>query len=143
MKKIFRWFMVLVGICGLIAVRVIENHAFYDPFIGYFKETGLHNDLPEFDWSRLILHHVFRFMLNVAASAVIIHFMFLNKKWTVQAVALMLIFFAICLPVYLYCIATGFAAGEVFSFYMRRFVIQPLILLLIIPMFYYRKHIEE
>ena len=56
-----------------------------------------------------------------------------------QAVVLMLLVFAITFPIYLYCIHTKFEIGYLFSFYMRRFVIQPLILLLIIPLFYYRK----
>nr|WP_295221722.1 exosortase F system-associated protein [uncultured Chryseobacterium sp.] len=51
--------------------------------------------------------------------------------------------FLITFPIYLYCIYDRFETGYLFSFYMRRFVIQPLILLLIIPMFYYRKHLDK
>ncbi|WP_280703935.1 exosortase F system-associated protein [Chryseobacterium sp. BIGb0186] len=56
-----------------------------------------------------------------------------------QGAILILIIFAITFPIYLYCISDKFEIGRLFSFYMRRFVIQPLILLLIIPLFYYRK----
>jgi exosortase F-associated protein len=69
----------------------------------------------------------------------VVYFVFKNKAWTVQAIILMGIVFAITLPIYLYCIHTKFEIGYLFSFYMRRFVIQPLILLVIIPLFYYRK----
>ena len=62
-----------------------------------------------------------------------------NVIYAVAVLFIMGIVFAITLPIYLYCIHTKFEIGYLFSFYMRRFVIQPLILLVIIPLFYYRK----
>jgi len=52
-----------------------------------------------------------------------------------QAAALIFLVFLITFPIYLYCIHTKFEVGYLFSFYVRRFVIQPLVVLLIIPMF--------
>ncbi len=141
--KILKWFVVILGVFGLIAVRAVEDSWFYDPFLNYFHEANQAAPFPDFEWAKLITNHLFRFLLNLIFSAVIIHFMFGNKKWTFQAILLMTIFFAITFPVYLFCIYQKFEIGYVFSFYMRRFVIQPLILLLIIPMFYYRKHAEK
>ena len=141
--KILNWFIVIIGILGLIGVRAIEDRAFYDPFLDFFHEANKKADFPEFDWGKLVINHIFRFLLNLAFSALIIHFLFRKRQWTVQAVVLMLLVFAITFPIYLYCISTKFEIGYLFSFYMRRFVIQPLILLLIVPMFYYRKQLIE
>ena len=139
--KIINWLLVLFGIFGLIGVRIVEDKIFYDPFLTYFHEADKQAAFPEFVWGKLILNYVFRFLLNLVFSAIVLQFTFLNKKWTLQGILLMLIVFGITFPIYLYCIHTHFEIGYLFSFYMRRFVIQPLILLLIIPMFYYRKQL--
>nr|WP_314493760.1 exosortase F system-associated protein [uncultured Chryseobacterium sp.] len=139
--KIFNWFLVLAGISGLIAVRMMEDRIFYDPFLNYFHEANKNIPFPEFEWGRLVIGYLFRFILNLFFSCVIIHFLFKNKEWTVQGAVLISIIFAITFPIYLFCIYDRFETGHLFSFYMRRFVIQPLILLLIVPLFYYRRNI--
>jgi len=126
--KILSWFLVLAGVFGLIAVRMFEEPLFYDPFLQYFKSADKNAIFP---------------LLNLIFSLVIVQFLFKNTKWTAQAAALIVIAFAITLPIYLYCIHTNFEIGYLFSFYIRRFVIQPLVLLLIIPVFYYRRKLEK
>jgi exosortase F-associated protein len=137
--KILNWLLIIAGICGLISVRVLEDRLFYDPFLNYFHEANKNIEYPAFEWGKLILGHIFRFVLNLLFSCLIIYGLFKNKQWMVQGAVMMLIVFAIALPIYLYCIYDQFEIGYLFSFYMRRFVIQPLIILLIVPMFYYRK----
>lgn len=137
--RILSWFLVFAGLCGLVGVRMLEDQIFYDPFLNYFHEANKNSTFPEFEWVKLIVGHVFRFLLNLFFSCVIIHFLFKNKEWTVQGAILISIIFAITFPIYLYCIYDRFEIGYLFSFYMRRFVIQPLILLLIVPLFYYRR----
>jgi len=137
--RILSWFLVILGVCGLMCVRMLEDQIFYDPFLNYFHEGNKNISFPEFEWGKLIISHLFRFILNLFFSCIIIHFLFKNKDWTVQGAILISIIFAITFPIYLYCIYDRFDIGYLFSFYMRRFVIQPLILLLIVPLFYYRK----
>lgn len=141
--KIINWLFIIAGISGLIGVRALEDQIFYDPFLNYFHEANKNMVFPDFDWGKLIVNYLFRFILNLLFSSVVIYFWFKNKKWAVQGGALILIIFGITFPIYLYCIYTHFEIGYLFSFYMRRFVIQPLILLLIIPMFYYRRYTLE
>lgn len=139
--KMVKWFLVAFAVLGLIAVRVVEREIFYDPFQEFFHLSNKHAPFPSFEWLPLILNYLYRFLLNLLLSAAIVSLIFKNKQWTLQAIVLMLIVFAITFPIYIYCIHTHFEIGYLFSFYMRRFVIQPLILLLIIPLFYYRQHI--
>lgn len=134
-----RWILVLAGFIGLIAVRGLEGKIFYDPFLAYFKLADQSASFPEFVWAKLIFSYLFRFGFNTFFSLVIIHFLFQNKEWTKQAFILILLVFAIVFPIYLFCIYDEFRFGYLFSFYVRRFVIQPLTLILIIPIFYYRK----
>ncbi len=136
-------FLVILGISGLVSVRIFEEQLFYDPFLHYFHEANKGAQFPQFEWGTLIWNYLFRFFLNLIISAAIIYFIFKNKEWTLQAMVLMMLVFVITFSLYLYCIHTKFEIGYLFSFYMRRFVIQPLILLLIIPLFYYRKHLGK
>lgn len=139
----FRYFWVLLGILGLIGIRVLEDLVFYDPFLMFFKSADHSAVFPNFQWGKLIFSHLFRFGLNTFFSLWIIHFLFQNKEWTKQAFLLISIIFIIVFPIYLFCIYNKFEFGYLFSFYIRRFVIQPLTLLLIVPVFYYRKRILE
>jgi exosortase F-associated protein len=135
--KFLNWIFVVIGVLGLISVRFLENSLFYDPFLEFFKGNYKVELAPDFILWKLILSHFF-FLLNLFFSAIVVHFMFLNKKWTLQAVLLMAVAF-IFFPIYLWCIYSKMEIGYLFTFSVRRFVIQPIILLLIIPIFYYRK----
>lgn len=129
----------MVGICGLAGVRLLEGQIFYDPFLDYFHEANKNIEFPQFEWGKLIVSHLFRFLLNLLFSCLIIQCLFRKRDWTIQGVLLITIIFIITFPIYLYCIYDRFDIGYLFSFYMRRFVIQPLTLLLIVPVFYYRR----
>lgn len=141
--KILSGLLVILGICGLIGVRVMEDKMFYDPFLGYFHEANKNISFPVFEWGKLVGGYLFRFILNLFFSCLIIQGLFKNKQWTMQGALMMVIVFAIAFPLYLFCIQNKFEIGYLFSFYMRRFVIQPLIILLIVPMFYYRKQMMK
>jgi exosortase F-associated protein len=141
--KILNWILVFVGILGLVSVRFLEDKIFYDPFLAFFKGNYKVAQIPEFLWGKLIISHFFRFFLNLFFSAVVIHFMFLNKKWTLQAVVLITVAFLFFFPIYLWCLYTKMEIGYLFTFSVRRFIIQPIILLLIIPIFYYRKKLMK
>ena len=141
--KLRNWLLAIFGICGLIGIRMVESTLFYDPFLQYFREANKQLEIPDFVWSPLILHHLFRFCLNLIFSAIILQGFFNNKKWTIQGIVLMILVFAITFCIYLYCLHSDLEIGYLFTFYMRRFVIQPIILLLIIPLFYYRKKMLE
>ena len=141
--KILNFILVFAGILGLVSVRFLEDKIFYDPFLEFFKADYKVAQVPDFIWGKLMLSHFFRFALNLIFSAIVVHFMFLNKKWTLQAVFLMAVAFLFFFPIYLWCLYSKMEIGYLFTFSVRRFVIQPIILLLIIPIFYYRKKLGK
>ncbi|WDF47584.1 exosortase F system-associated protein [Chryseobacterium sp. KACC 21268] len=138
-----RYFWIFTGVLGLIGIRVLEDGIFYDPFLAFFRSADQNAVMPDFHWGKLIISYLFRFVLTTLFSVLIIHFLFLKKEWTKQALILITLIFVIVFPIYLLCIYDKFQFGYLFSFYIRRFVIQPLTLLLIVPIFYYRKKITE
>ena len=132
-----RWFLVLLGVSGLIMVRVLERHLFYDPFLQYFETADHSAEFPSFVWGKLIFGYIFRFVLNTVFSLWIVYFLFRSKVLVKQSLVLMILIFLLVFPIYLYCIYDRFQFGYLFSFYIRRFVIQPMAIILIIPVYYY------
>ncbi|MDY3547677.1 exosortase F system-associated protein [Riemerella anatipestifer] len=137
MKFKSSFLFVFLGVIGLIGIRVLEETLFYDPFLIYFKTIDGAKVFPDFQWGKLVLGHFFRLTLNLFFSLIIVYFLFKDKIKTTQAFVLMLLVFLITFPIYLYLVYTEFNSGLLLAFYVRRFVIQPIMLLLIIPMFYY------
>lgn len=138
MKKTVRILLFLIFMAGLIGVRVVEDELFYDPFLNYFRFEGL-RPYPQIQWLPLILHHLLRYGLNVLCSCGIVYALFGERKKVKETAVLMLAVFGVVFPIYLWCLATHMEIGELLTFYIRRFVIQPILLLLIIPIFYFQK----
>jgi len=99
-----RYFCVLLGVLGLVAIRGVEDHFFYDPFLIFFKTANHSATFPNFYWGKLILNYLMRFGLNTFFSLIVIHFLFQNKEWTKQALVLIVLVFVIVFPIYLFCI---------------------------------------
>lgn len=137
--KYLQWIFVFIFTFCLIGVRMVENQIFYDPFLDFFKSNIQQEKFPSFDWGKIIFSHILRFLLNLIFSLGVIYFLFLNKKWTIQTGGLIILSFIFFFPIYLYCLYSHFEFGELFTFYIRRIIIQPIPLLVLIPMFYYLK----
>ncbi len=134
-----KYLVIIIGVLGLIGVRMMEDTLFYDPFLLYFKSGNKEAPIPQFDWLPLIGSHFFRLALNLFFSALVLQGIFNDKKATLQGLVLMFIVFIISLFLYSISIGNTFSLGYLFTFYLRRFVIQPVILLLIIPIIFYSK----
>ncbi|QCX52979.1 exosortase F system-associated protein [Elizabethkingia sp. JS20170427COW] len=138
MKKIIRILLFIISLIALVGVRFVEDRIFYDPFLQYFHQLGV-DYFPSFDWGKLILSHLFRFGLNLLFSCGIIYALFWKKKWVRLNIIIMLFSFLIIFPLYLWCLKTEMSIGHLITFYLRRFVIQPILLLLIIPTIFYEE----
>lgn len=136
--KVIRISLFLACLVALIGVRAIESWAFYDPFLYYFRQEGI-AEIPDFDWGKLILSHLSRYLLNVVFSCGIVYALFMEKKLVKQTAVIMLAIFALVFPLYLWCLGTDLQIGDLITFYLRRFVIQPILLLIIIPIFYFQR----
>ncbi len=133
----FLWTTLLVVLFALI--RTFENELFYDPFLDYFKRTYLYEPFPKYDSVQLYLNLIFRYSLNTVISLAILQVLFHKKAYLKLALA----FYSVSLVLLLiaFSLALNFTDFKDYQylFYIRRFLIQPLLLLLLIPAFYYQK----
>ena len=131
----FSLFFVLL----LALVRVYEEVLFYDPFLHYFKSHYYNMPFPETDNFKLFIGLLFRYFLNTILSLAIIYIVFKDIEAVKFASVLYVVFFILLIIgfffVYLYLGETNKMA----LFYVRRFIIQPLFLLLFLPALFFQK----
>jgi exosortase F-associated protein len=130
--------MSLFLVCLLAAVRAFEDNLFYDPFLIYFKGDYMDLPLPEFNALPLFFGMLFRYVLNTVLSLGIIYFLFKDKEM-IKFASLLYVFFFVILIIAFFSILSFYGnQNNLMLFYVRRFLIQPIFILLFIPGFYYQ-----
>jgi exosortase F-associated protein len=126
----------------IISIRFFENKLFYDPLIPYFKTDFLNKPLPEIDSAKLFISYFFRFSLTSILTIFILILLF--TKSTVLAFSRRFFSISFIVLISLFFLNYYFLKDNTqLLFYIRRFIIQPLFLVLLIPAFYYQKQQEK
>jgi exosortase F-associated protein len=123
----------------LVLVRAFENQLFYDPFLDFFKKDFAKLRLPSVNSFQLFLGLLFRYTLNTTISLGIIYVVFKEIMMVKFAFVLYYFLFMILIVAFFYIIFFTRENHNWILFYIRRFLIQPIFLLLFVPGFYYQK----
>lgn len=134
----FQILSILFAIVGFALIRNYEDQLFYDPFLNFFKGITSQRSYPDVIQWKLYLHSFLRYFLNTILSLLIIYSLFKNKEY-VKLACIMYVFFFIILILLLAIALNFFSDRFMFLFYTRRFIIQPLFLLLFVPGFYFQQ----
>ena len=137
-KNRLKLVIVMLLVFLLALVRIFENALFYDPFSYYFEGDYLNLTFPEYSNVKLLLNLLSRYFLNSSISLAIIYVLFKDLPLTKFAGILYLIFFLILIAVFFALITFSGNENNFIIFYIRRFLIQPIFVLLFIPAFYYQ-----
>jgi exosortase F-associated protein len=130
-------FLFLVGLLALI--RAFEDQLFYDPFLDYFKNDFANLPLPNFNSFQLFFGLLFRYTLNTVLSLGIIYVLFKDVQMVKFALVLYYFFFMILIISFFFIIYYIKGNNSFALFYVRRFLIQPIFVMLFVPAFYYQK----
>lgn len=126
----------------LTLVRAFENDFFYDPFLNYFKEENpsIYPEIASFNlFSSLFL----RYFINTIISLAILYVIFKDFN-LIKFTSVLYILFFVVLIISFYAILNFFdESHKTTLFYIRRFIIQPIFILLFIPAFYFQKQSEK
>lgn len=133
MNKALRCAGIVLLLTGLVLVRKFETVLFYDPFLSYFRGKTGRAYYPEYDFSKIIIHITFRYSLNAVLSLALIWLIFFNRRYVWFSAYTYTALFILLLPVYMYLVLHYFELGDNIGFYIRRFLIQPILLLLLVP----------
>lgn len=132
-------FFLGVLISSLMLVRTFESQLFYDPFLLYFEHDYMKKPLPEFNAGLLFLGLLFRFSVNAILSLGILYFLFKDKEM-ISFTSFLYVFLFIILIIVFFSVLYFFKNQQnLLLFYVRRFLIQPLFVVVFIPAFYYQR----
>lgn len=139
MQKFINYLLAAICIFGLILVRRYEDSLFYDPLLNYFQLSGTERSYPLIDEIDLNTSILFRYVLNSALTIAIVFFLFRQRKYVTFTILVLGIGFLILLPTFNYLLTDFTSTNEMILFYVRRFLIQPMFLLILVPCFYYQE----
>lgn len=136
-------FIQLIFLVGLLAlVRVFEDQLFYDPFLDYFKgESTL--PYPEINPLPLYISLFLRYLLNMVISLAILYVVFKDTALVRFSAVLYLFFFIVLLIGFYSCLNYFGESHRMVLFYIRRFLIQPVFILLFLPGFYFQMQSQK
>lgn len=126
----------------LALIRSFET-LFYDPFLEYFKSDYMGKAFPEYNSLKLFFNLFLRYALNSLISLAIIQVLFKDFMLTKFAGILYSVFFLILILAFFSILNFSDETNNLLLFYVRRFLIQPLFLLLFVPAFYYQNKISK
>lgn len=142
MSKIsFLWgILIVLSALMLVLIRGFEDFLFYDPLLDFFKTDYTHQSIPEMNHLALLANLGFRYFINTIFSLLIIWSFFQDREIIKVSVFIYSVFFSILFAMFTYIIYTGHSGYEnTMLFYVRRFLIQPLLLLVLLPAFFFHK----
>ena len=126
----------------LALIRIVEESLFYDPYLDYFKSDFINLPLPIVNKLKLFLNLLFRYSLNTIVSIAFIQIAFKDINFTKFVSALYVLLFIVLIVVFYFVLAFYAEENKMTLFYIRRFLIQPLFLLLFIPGYLIQKRLN-
>lgn len=135
-------FFIVVILLSLVAIRMYEDVIFYDPFLDYFKANYTSLPLPNYNPVKLFFSLGFRFYLNSMLSLGLLYLLFKDAKIIKFSTFLYVFFGSVLMVAFFFMLKVGGAENKMALFYIRRFIIQPIFVILFIPAFYYQKRIK-
>ncbi|HNP32964.1 MAG TPA: exosortase F system-associated protein [Flavobacterium sp.] len=139
-KKKIGWALFLILL--LILIRAFEETLFYDPFLKYFESEYAHLDFPKINIIKLFFSLGIRFYLNSVISLLLLYVLFKDKQIVKFTAFLYMVLGSILMISFIFTL-TFFPHEKITLFYIRRFLIQPIFILLFIPAFYYQKQVKS
>lgn len=131
---------IVVLLILIVAVRIFQNQLFYDPLLAFFKTKN--QPLPEYNSLKLFLGLAFRYFLNAALSLGVIYIIFKDRAIIKLCTTLYILFFILLITAF-FIVLSANDVNLLLLFYIRRFLIQPLFLILFLPAFYYQKKVRS
>jgi len=139
MKNYLKYLLLIFLVGLLVLIRVFENDLFYDPYLLFFQNDYLYIDSPRREVFKLTIFTSLRYLMNTVISLVILFVVFRDKNIIKFSGIVYMISFIVLILMFLYFVIDPKREQYYLFFNIRRFLIQPIILLLLLPAFYYNK----
>ena len=139
MHKVTNYILLSLLFLLLILIRFFEDTLFYDPYLTFFKNDYLYVDSPRREVLKLVGFTTLRYVLNALISLAVLYVVFKDKSVIKFSGIIYFVAYVLLMLVYLYFVINPRQEDYYLFFNVRRFLIQPIILILLLPAFYYHK----
>lgn len=143
MSKAVRILIGAMFLLGLLYVRFRESELFYDPLIRYFHGDYQNTSLPELAQGKFFVNLLLRYFINMLLSLGILWAVFTDKSILKFTSIFYLVVFVLLLPPFYYLLSRHNPSEYLPLFYVRRFLIQPLLIFLLLPAFFYYRKVNK
>jgi len=127
----------------LVLIRVFEDKLFSYPFLNYFKDEYAHLPFPRINIFKLFFSLGMRFYVNSMISLFLLYVLFKDTQIVKFTAFLYMVLGSILMISFIFILVFFGEENKMTLFYIRRFLIQPIFILLFIPAFYYQKQIKK
>lgn len=138
-NKLLKIIAICVACIGLVLIRVFENLVFYDPFILFYKSNYSIETIRNLNYTKLIGYTFLRYFINTLFSLLILYFAFKKR----DHIKFLGVFygsgFIVLITIYIVVVLNLTENTYQLFFYIRRFLIQPIFILLLLPALYYQQ----
>ena len=138
MAKSTRYILVGLLFLVLVAIRGFEDVLFYDPYLTFFENDYLYIDSPRREIARLVLFTTLRYLLNTLTSLGILFLIFSDKTIIKFSSLIYAVAYVLLMIPFLFFVINPKQEDYYLFFNIRRFLIQPILLILLLPAFYYQ-----
>lgn len=139
MKKTTKITLIIFLVLTLVFIRGFASSLFYDPLQAYFYNDYLYTSLPQIDTVKLLMFMLLRYTLNAIISLFIIHLSFDKKRYIKFSIYFYSVALIVLIGAFYWFLHDKFESGYVLPFCIRRFIIHPVFLLVLLPAFYSQK----
>lgn len=139
MNKFIKLSLIGVLVIALALVRYFEHDLFSDPLLEFYNSEYRYFEAPEFDTLQIIGTTSWRFLLNTILSLAIIWIAFPSKKTILFSLGFYGFAYVGLITAFWFFMTDMKADNYLIIFYIRRFLIQPIFVIILLPAFYYQK----
>ncbi|GGI56831.1 exosortase F system-associated membrane protein [Winogradskyella haliclonae] len=139
MSKTLSYIVAFVLLVLLILVRAFEDTLFYDPYLLFFENDYLYIDSPRREVAKLVFFTSLRYLINTLLSLGVIYCAFKDIQMIKFSALVYAVAYLCFLIPFLYFVINPRQEDYYLFFNVRRFLIQPILLLLLLPALYYYK----
>ena len=139
MNKATKYTIIVFLLILLVLVRDFEDVLFYDPYLSFFENDYLYMDSPRREVAKLVFFTSLRYLINTIISLGILYVFFKDKGILKFSSILYCVAYIVLLIPFLYFVINPKQEDYYLFFNIRRFLIQPVFLIILLPAFYYYK----
>jgi len=142
-----RWLYIIIGLLGLLTVYFFQAYLDFYSIIFKFqlpeKLSYATSDIQQVETIPFVVNKVFRYIINDLCAIAIIHGLFKEKKYVRFSFYVLLFGLIVLLPAYIGIYLARPVGFSSMLTHLHRLVMNPVLMMLLIPAFYYQRHIEN